>query len=272
MKGIIMSDQPSPFLSLAVEAGIAILSLDAPDELNAITMDRHRELEAVWHGLGEREDVRAIVLTGTGRAFSAGGDLRKMADDAGTVQGLRNALRLPRDGMRLIREMLAVPQPVVAAINGDAIGLGLTLALIADIGVVAEDAKLGDTHVKVGLVAGDGGAVIWPALVGMQRAKNFLLRGKLMSGAEAVANGLFAEALPREAVLDRAKTIAAEMAALPIWAVQLTKASLNKQIEQQLNLVLDTSLAFEAMTMVTQDYAEATRAFADRRKPVYKGY
>lgn len=267
-----MTGPKSPFLSLTVDEGIAILTLDAPDELNAINMDRHRELESVWHGLGEREDVRAIVLTGAGRAFSAGGDLRKMANDAGTVQGLRGALRLPRDGMRFIREMLAVPQPVVAAVNGDAIGLGLTLALIADIGVVAEDAKLGDTHVKVGLVAGDGGAVIWPALVGMQRAKNFLLRGKLLSGAEAAAQGLFAEALPREAVLARACAIAAEMAALPIWAVRLTKASLNKQIEQHLNLVLDTSLAFEAITMVTQDYAEATRALAERRQPVYKGY
>lgn len=267
-----MSDPQSCFLSLAVEDGIATLTLNAPDDLNAINKDRHRELEAVWHGLGEREDVRAIVLTGAGRAFSAGGDLRKMADDAGTEQGLRAALRLPRDGLRLIREMLAVPQPVVAAVNGDAIGLGLTLALVADIGIVAEDAKLGDTHVKVGLVAGDGGAVLWPALVGMQRAKNFLLRGKLLSGAEAAAIGLFTEALPRESVLERARAIAAEMAALPPWAVMLTKASLNKQIEQQLNLVLDTSLAFEAMTMVTQDYAEATRALVDRRKADYKGY
>lgn len=267
-----MSGQQSRFLSLTVDDGIAILTLNAPDERNAINMDRHRELEAIWHEIGERQDVRAIVLTGAGRAFSAGGDIRKMADDAGTLEGLRGALRLPRDGMRLIREMLSVPQPVVAAVNGDAIGLGLTLALIADIGIVAEDAKLGDTHVKIGLVAGDGGAVIWPALVGMQRAKNFLLRGKLLSGAEAVAQGLFAEAAPRETVLDRAREIAAEMAALPIWAMRFSKAALNKQIEQHLNLVLDTSLAFEAMTMLTHDYAEATRAFVDRRTPDYKGY
>lgn len=267
-----MIEDVSTFISLSVEEGVATLTMNAPETLNAITMDRHHALERSFREIGRRDDIRAVVFTGAGRAFSAGGDIKKMANEAGSLDTLRTALALPRDGVRLVRELLSIPQPVVAAVNGDAIGLGLTLALFCDLGVVANDAKLGDTHVKVGLVAGDGGAVIWPLLVGMQRAKNFLLRGRLLTGVEAVAMNLFSEAAERADVLAKAHSIARELAGLPIWALRLSKAALNKQIEQQLNLVLDTSLAFEAMSMITQDYAEAARAFAERRKPEFKGY
>jgi enoyl-CoA hydratase/carnithine racemase len=165
-----------------------------------------------------------------------------------------------------------VPQPIIAAVNGDAIGLGLTVALFADMSVVAEDARLGDTHIKVGLVAGDGGAVIWPLLVGPQRAKEFLMRGKLLKGAEAATMNLVNYAYPKEEVLAEAQKIAAEIAAQPLWAVRWSKAAVNKLLKAQLNQVLELSIAYESLTMLTGDYKEAASAFAEKRKPEFRGW
>jgi enoyl-CoA hydratase/carnithine racemase len=148
----------------------------------------------------------------------------------------------------------------------------MTLALFADMSIVADDARLGDTHVKVGLVAGDGGAVMWPLLVGPQRAKEFLMRGKLLRGAEAAAMNLVNYAFPKADVLSEAHKIATEIAANPIWAVRWSKASVNKQLKAQLNQILELSIAYESLTMLTHDYKEAANAFAEKRKPEFKGY
>ncbi|RVQ69667.1 enoyl-CoA hydratase [Croceicoccus ponticola] len=252
--------------------GVATVTMSDPDTLNSIGPENHKELEYVWIDLAQDEDIKAIVLTGSGRAFSAGGDVKKMAARAGTEFGLQYALRVPQNTLRIFEHLLLTPQPVIAAVNGDAIGLGMTLALFADISVVADDARLGDTHVKVGLVAGDGGAVAWPLLVGPQRAKEFLMRGKLLRGAEAAAMNLVNYAVPKNEVLNEAVSIAREIAANPIWAVRWSKAAVNKQLKAQLNQILELSIAYESMTMMTHDYKEAATAFAEKRKPVFKGY
>ncbi len=165
------------FLKVEVADHIATLTLNRPDHLNAINTDMHEELERIWLDLAQDEAARAIVLTGAGKTFSAGGDLKRMAAWAGTRNNVRHGLHSPGRTRRLWQNLLEVPQPIVAAINGDALGLGATLALFSDITVMSDTARIGDTHVRVGLVAGDGGAVIWPMLVGMGRAKDFLLRG-----------------------------------------------------------------------------------------------
>jgi enoyl-CoA hydratase/carnithine racemase len=261
------------FLTVAVdEAGVATLTMNAPDKLNAIGPEEHRELEEVWVDLARDERIKVIVFTGAGRAFSAGGDVKRMAARAGTEFGLEYALRVPQNTLRLFEHMLLVPQPIIAAVNGDAIGLGMTIALFSDMSVVAEDAKLGDTHVKVGMVAGDGGAVVWPMLVGPQRAKEFLMRGKLLKGAEAAAMGLVNYAYPKESVLDETLKIATEIAGNPVWAVRWSKAAVNKQLKAQLNQILELSIAYESLTMLTHDYKEAANAFAEKRKPTFKGY
>ena len=254
------------------ENGVATVTMNDPDKLNAVGPDNHKELEYIWIDLARDEEIKAIVFTGAGRAFSAGGDVKKMAARAGTEFGLQYALRVPQNTLRLFEHMLLVPQPIIAAVNGDAIGLGLTIALFADMSVVAEDARLGDTHIKVGLVAGDGGAVVWPLLVGPQRAKEFLMRGKLLKGTEAAAMNLVNYAFPKGQVLDEALKIAAEIAAQPLWAVRWSKAAVNKQIKAQLNQVLELSIAYESLTMLTQDYKEAVSAFAEKRKPEFKGW
>ncbi len=241
------------------------------ERLNSVGPEQHRELEEIWIDLARDESIKVIVLTGAGRAFSAGGDVKRMAARAGTGFGLEYALRVPQNTLRLFEHMLLVPQPIIAAVNGDAIGLGMTIALFADMSIVADDARLGDTHIKVGLVAGDGGAVIWPLLIGPQRAKEFLMRGKLLKGAEAAAMGLVNHAHPKEEVLAEAHRIAVEIAANPVWAVRWSKAAVNKQLKAQLGQVLELSIAYESLTMLTEDYKEAVNAFADKRKPEFKG-
>ena len=261
------------FLSVSTDAeGICTLTMNDPDKLNSVGPHNHWELEQIWVDLARDEKIKVIVFTGAGRAFSAGGDIKMMADRAQTEYGLQYALRVPQNTLRIFGHMLLCPQPIIAAVNGDAIGLGTTLALFADMSLVADDARLGDTHIKVGLVAGDGGAVVWPLAVGPQKAKEFLMRGKLLRGAEAASMGLVNYAYPKAEVVDRAMEIARELAAQPVWAVRWSKASVNKQLKTALDQVLETSIAYEALTMLTHDYKAATTAFANKQQPEFKGY
>jgi enoyl-CoA hydratase/carnithine racemase len=261
------------FLTVDVgEDGVAIVTMHDPDKLNAVGPHNHWQLEDIWLKLARDESIKVIVLTGAGRAFCAGGDIKKMADRAQTEYGLQYALRVPQNTLRLWEHLLLCPQPIIAAVNGDAIGLGTSLFLFCDMSVVADDAKVGDTHIRVGLVAGDGGAVMWPMLVGPQRAKEYLMRGKLLNGAKAEEIGLVNYAFPKEQVLEESLKIAREIAAQPVWAVRWSKASVNKQVKAQVNSILELSIAYESMTMMTQDYKAATTAFANKEKPVFKGY
>ena len=258
-------------ITVTNEAGIATLTLNEPDNRNAVHAAMHAELEQVWLDLAADRAVNVIVFTGAGKYFSAGGDIRRMADRFGTEDGWRYSLEVPASTKRLFQNMLEVGQPVIAAVNGDAVGLGATLALFSDVTVIADTAKFGDSHVKVGLVAGDGGAVVWPLLIGPSRAKEFLMRGRLVSGTEAHALGLVNHAVPAAAVIDEAMVIARELNALPPLAVRWTKLSVNKWIKHQLNLILDASIAYEMLSINSQDHHEAAQAFLEKRSPVFRG-
>src|SRR5579862_9669536 len=229
---------------------IATVTLNRPDALNAVTSRMHHELENVWLDLASDRDVNAILLTGAGRAFCVGADLR--GGEVGAVaKGSDKRHRFDRgpiaaaNGRRIIENMLDVEQPIIGAINGDAIGLGATIALLCDITVVSEKARFADTHVKVGVVAGDGGAVIWPLLIGPHRAKEFLMRGNFINGAEAGRIGMVNYALSPEQVMTKAREIAQELADGPSLAIRWTKLSVNKWLKEQTNLILDASLAYE---------------------------
>lgn len=259
------------FLSIQRNSGIATLTLNQPDNRNAIHAEMHAELEHVWLDLQADKQVNVIVLTGAGKMFSAGGDIKRMANRYGTDEGWQFSLDTPASTKRLFQNILEVEKSIIAAINGDAVGLGATLALFSDSTVIAETAKFGDSHVKVGLVAGDGGAVIWPILVGPNRAKEFLMRGKLMSGKEAHEMGLVNHVVPTEQVLETAMQIARELNALPPLAVRWTKLSVNKWIKQQLNLILDASIAYEMLSINSRDHHEAAKAFLEKRPPAFKG-
>jgi enoyl-CoA hydratase len=258
-------------LAIQRDNGIATLTLNQAENRNAIHAEMHAELEHVWLDLSADKEVNVIVLTGAGKMFSAGGDIKRMVNRYGTDEGWQFSIDTPASTKRLFQNILEVEKPIIAAINGDAVGLGATLALFADSTVIADTAKFGDSHVKVGLVAGDGGAVIWPILVGPNRAKEFLMRGKLVSGTEAHAMGLVNHAVPVDQVMEEAMKIARELNALPPLAVRWTKLSVNKYIKQQLNLILDASIAYEMLSINSRDHHEAAKAFLEKRPPVYKG-
>lgn len=259
-------------LQVKIEDRVATLTINRPEALNAINVEVHKELERIWSVIDADPEIDAVILTGAGRAFSSGGDIKKMRDRAGSLEGLHHALNIPAGNRRIMHGILDLQQPVVAAVNGDVTGLGATIALMCDAMIIAEDAKIGDTHVVAGLVAGDGGAVVWPLAVGPQKAKEFLMTGKLVTGKEAVEIGLGNAAVPREDVVPEARRMVARMLRHPKWAVRWTKLALNKQIRQQLNLALDSGLGYELATLFTADHKEAAQAFAEKRKPTFKGY
>ncbi len=247
---------------------VATVTLNRPGSLNAVNDDMGADFDTLFRELSRDEEVDAIVITGAGRAFCAGGDVKNM--DARNTAAARDFPMNPRDPGLLLNDILDVEQPIIAAINGDAIGLGATIALFCDITIAAETARLGDTHVRIGVVAGDGGAVIWPPLIGSNRAKEYLMRGNLINGVEAARLGLVNYALPAAEVLPKAREIARELADGPRWAIRWTKQSINKLIKRQLHQVLDASAALEAVTFVTPQHREAARAFVEKRKPNFR--
>lgn len=260
------------FIKVETVERVATVTLNRPNALNAVNSRVHHELEQLWIDLAGDSDVNAIILTGAGRAFCAGGDVKGMASGSLT-NGEKSKGRFDRgpiaaaNGRRLVENMLDVEQPIIGAINGDAVGLGATLALLCDITVASEQARFADTHVKVGIVAGDGGAVIWPLLIGPHRAKEFLMRGNFISGAEAGRIGMVNYAVPPDQVLPRAREIAQELADGPTAAIRWSKLAVNKWLKDQANLIMDAGLAYEMMSFRTQDHEEAVKAFVEKRKP-----
>lgn len=249
---------------------VAIFTLNRPESLNAINPQLHTELEDIFADVARDDDVNVVVLTGAGRAFCSGGDVKGMdARQSGDPVRARMPLRYAK---RLIYNMIEVEQPIIAAVNGHAIGLGATLALFCDVIIASENAKFGDPHVKVGLVAGDGGSVIWPLLCGLARAKEYLMTGDLMSATEAERIGLINHVVPLNEVMPKAMELAHRLANGPTKAIRWTKLTCNKRLRDEVNLVLDASLAVETLSMLTEDHKEAARAFTEKRAPEFKGY
>src|SRR5258706_1925355 len=233
----------SDYRQLLIERQGKILrvSLNAPDKLNAIGFEMESELLRLFQDLRRDHDTAVVVLTGTGRAFSAGGDLNRSLEIRGDTALLKEEFDLAR---RFVNTLLDVEQPIIARINGDAIGLGATLALLCDITIAASDARIGDPHVRVGLVAGDGGAVAWPLLIGYARAKQYLLGGDLLSAGDAQQIGLVNFSVPSselDALVDRWARRLADGARN---AVQWTKVTLNLGLKAQAARVLDAGLAY----------------------------
>jgi len=258
---------------IEMEGHLAIATLNRPEARNAIDHQTHVELLSLFVDLADDENVFAILLTGAGDIFTVGGDIKGMKDGpAGDVAKPGTKQLDTASTRRLVNNILDCDKPIVCAINGHAMGLGATIALLCDITVIAADAKIADPHVKIGLVAGDGGAAIWPLLIGPNRAKEYLMLGKSMTGTEAERIGLVNYAVPRNEVFARAHSIAKELAEGPTWAIRWTKLSVNKALKEQVNLILDTSAALEIATFATEDHKEAVLAFIEKRKPNFVGY
>jgi len=263
------------FLDIVKEPnGVTTVTMNRPEKLNAVSKEGHEELRDLWLDLGNDYDTDVVILTGAGRAFCAGGDVNNMGAAAEPFGGGRAKEPLAvmgAEARRLVSHMLDVEQPIIAAVNGDAFGLGASLALLCDIVVIAEDARIADTHVNVGLVAGDGGAVIWPLLLGPHRAKEYLMRGSRLTGREAADLGMVNYAVPKDEVLPKARELALELAAGAPLAIRWTKYAVNKWIKDVYQQVFDVSIALEMVSMRSEDHEEGRAAFKERRRAEFKG-
>ncbi|MYR07632.1 enoyl-CoA hydratase/isomerase family protein [Gordonia sp. SID5947] len=240
-------------IRLSVDDSIATVELSNPEHRNAIDHDMHAEIDDVFAAIHRDGAIRAVVLTGdpAGKAFCAGGNFDWLAEQAPTGEGYSEILRVGTD---LVRSIMGTRQPVVSAVTGAAIGLGCTIALLADVVYVGEDTVIADPHVGIGVVAGDGGAALWPMLVGPHRAKEFLMTGDRLTGRQAADMGLVNHAVPAGDVLDSAYAMAHRLAEGPRLAVEFTKSSVNLLMRQQLEQVLTASLAMEGLSFHSEDH------------------
>ena len=247
---------------------IVTVSFNRPQVKNATNPRMHGELARVFPEIGRDPEAHVVVLTGEGDCFSAGGDIGTMRaaldDHARWVEGMVEA----RD---ILLGVVDLDRPVIAKVNGDAVGLGATLALFCDIVVARDTARIIDPHVKIGLVAGDGGAVIWPALVGYAKAKRYLLTGEPITGTEAASIGLISEAVPAEALDARVEAIARGLAEGAAVAIRLTKKSINMDLRQRLDRLIEAHLGYETMSHLSADHREAVTAFTESRPAVFTG-
>jgi len=244
------------------------ITIDHPgSDMNAVDGLLHDEFTRLFRDLKQEDRARAVLLTGAGRAFSAGGDFSWFP----TLQDPVALEHLRRDAKQLIWDMLDVDIPIVCALNGAAAGLGASIALLCDTIFMAESALVLDPHVRVGIVAGDGGTVIWPMAVGPALAKQYLLTGDPVSAGEAHRIGLVNFVCADDAVHEEALAFAAKLARGAPLAVQYTKQAVNKLIKQNLNLAFDHATALEIVTFKSEDHGEALRAMAEKRAPEFKG-
>lgn len=244
------------------------IRIDRPDSaLNAVDEALHHDLTRVFAALRTERGLRAVVLTGSGGAFSAGGDF----DWFPTLRTTGRLDALRTDAKTMIWDLLDVEVPIVAALGGPAIGLGASIALLCDVIVAAEGVTIADPHVKVGLVAGDGGAVIWPLALGPALAKEYLLTGKPLLAEDAARLGLINHVVPADAVQSTALDLARAIAANPPLAVRYTKAAVNKGVRQRMETLFDYASALELSTFLSDDHAEALAAMAERRPPHFRG-
>lgn len=253
-------------LDVSLEGDVLRISFDDPENRNAIDRAAHGELTHVFRDAKEEDAVRVVLLTGNGDVFSAGGNLERMHDRLEDPESdpFRESIR---EAEQIVEDMVSLNKPIVAKVNGHSTGLATTLALLCDLTYIDERGKIGDPHVDVGLVAGDGGAVIWPLLVGLDTAKEFLLTGKMVTGAEAEEIGLVTEALPAPALQERVDEVVEEIASGPQVAIRYTKAALNEWLRLGVDNVLRESLGYEAISQGHPDHREAVEAYLEDRRP-----
>ncbi|MGF1596923.1 MAG: enoyl-CoA hydratase-related protein [Acidimicrobiales bacterium] len=261
-----MSLDAANYTTISIEKrpnGVAVATLNRPDRLNAVNGDMHYELARICRDADEDRDVKVLVFTGAGRAFSAGGDFGAGSDTTHKVT--------LEDARMIVDHLLEAHIPIISAVNGYAMGLGATVALLCDVVVAAESAVFADTHVKMGIGAGDGGQVIWPFLMGVNRAKYFLMTGDRVDAAEAERMGLVNFVVPDDELMDRALEIADRLAAGPALAIAASKVPINNWLRTVSAQVLPLSLAMEGATMRSDDAREAAKAFQEKRDPNFTG-
>jgi enoyl-CoA hydratase len=232
-------------------------------ELNCVNENLHWALANVWRQLASDKEAKVAILTGAGRAFCAGGDLGWITTFLDDPVARDESIR---EGAQIIEEILRFPLPIIAAVNGPAVGLGCSIALLCDIVMISEAAYLADPHVAVGLVAGDGGAALWPLLTPIMRSREYLYTGDSIPAATAVELGLASRAVAADELLPQARTLADRLAAQPAEALQGTKRIVNMYLSQVLGGAMQAGFAAEVVTMQSEDHRRRLLEFQQRSR------
>lgn len=255
-------------LLVKLDGNVLRVTLNKPDKRNIVDSGVSAELADVFTQAGLDPAIGVVLFTGAGTAFCAGGD----------IVGMQQKLERPQlfyqsifNSRRLVFSILDCPKPVVCRLNGDAIGLGATLALLCDIVIANEAARIADPHVKVGLVAGDGGALIWPALIGFARAKRYLLTGDILDGRQAAEIGLVTQAVPLSELDRVTEEWVQRLAQGALQSIACTKLTLNVPLRQAAQALLDVGMAYEGLSNISNDHREAVNAFMEKRAPKFTG-
>jgi enoyl-CoA hydratase/carnithine racemase len=255
------------------DGAVAVLTLNEPDTRNAISPGITNALVEHCRAINADLSVGCVVLTGAGKGFSSGGNVKEMRDRAGNFAGSAAEIRRGyQHGIQKIAlAMYDLEAPVIAAVNGAAIGAGCDLALMCDIRIAAEDAQFAESFVRLGLVSGDGGGWFLPRVVGLSRAYQMTFTGDAISAATALEWGLVAKVAPSEALVEEAMSLARRIAANPVHSLRLTKKLLRESMAIGLPAHLEMAAGMQALVQSTQDQAEAVNAFFEKRAPVFEG-
>jgi enoyl-CoA hydratase len=255
-------------LLIEIEGKIARVTLNRPQAKNAVNGPLHTKLSRVFIDLAERRDIGAIILSGTGPTFCAGGDIHWMREATKDTESFEV---VTWEAKRIVYAMLDCEIPIIGRINGDAVGLGATLALLCDITVASDNARIGDPHVRIGLNAADGGGFLWPQVIGYGRARELLLTGDLLSAEEAHRLGALGHVVAPDALDAKVDAIAERLCAGPAKAIRWTKAGYTIPLRQLAHGHMDAGTAYECLTNLTDDHVEAIDAFFDKRPAKFVG-
>jgi enoyl-CoA hydratase len=245
--------------------GVVLITINRPEVMNATNARLHWELTQVWRTIDADPAARVALVTGAGRAFSAGGDISLVEEMAGNSEA---AARTMREAADLVYNIIDLDKPVISAINGVAVGAGLVVALLADISIIAETARFTDGHTRLGVAAGDHAAIIWPLLCGMAKAKYYLLTSDFIDGREAERIGLVSRCVPADKLMETALAVADALAGGSQPAIRFTKRALNNWLRQA-GPIFDQSLALEMLCFGFEDVKEGARAIREKRAPSF---
>lgn len=251
-------------------AGIASLTLNRPERLNALTFEVYRELTDIFAALRDEDEVRVVVITGAGRAFCSGGDVHDIIGQLFS-RNMEGLLEFTRMTCELVRNIRALPKPVIASLNGTTAGAGACIALASDIRIASEDAKIAFLFVKVGLSGADmGAAYLLPRVVGLAKAAELLYTGDFISAPEAERIGLYNRVVTAEELVTVTKEFAARLAKGPPFALAKTKEMINRELDMGFDAALESEAQAQAICMQHPDYREAYEAFIEKRAPKFQ--